>query len=90
MTTVPCSTCATPLPFAQARCPSCGTQTAPPTSVVLSPYAARDRLDDEHVDDFIEHADRAGTPHTKAVARAIVRLRSELSRLRADATKGTP
>lgn len=91
---VPCSRCATPLPFAQARCPSCGTQAEPPPElarVLKNPYAARDRLDDEHLADFIAHADRAGTPHTKAVARAVVRLRSELSQLRADATtKGTP
>jgi hypothetical protein len=90
---VPCSRCTTPLPFAEARCPSCGTQAEPPPElarVLKNPYAARDRLDDEHLDDFIEHADRAGTPHTKAVARAIVRLRSELSQLRAAATKGTP
>lgn len=78
---VPCSSCATPLPFAHARCPSCGTQTA---------LALRERSDDEHLVDFIAHADRAGTPHTKAVARAVVRLRSELSQLRAAATKGTP
>jgi hypothetical protein len=45
---------------------------------------ARERSDDEHLADFIAHADRAGTPHTKAVARAVVRLRSELSQLRAD------
>ena len=84
--TIPCSRCTTPLPFAQARCPSCGTQTAPPpASVVPNPYAARERSDDEHLADFIAHADRAGTPHTKAVARAVVRLRSELSQLRADA-----
>ncbi len=76
-----CSRCTRFLPFAQARCPSCGTQTVP---------APRERSDDEHLADFIEHADRAGTPHTKAVARAVVRLRSELSQLRAAATKGTP
>ena len=63
---VPCSRCTTPLPFAQARCPSCGTQTVP---------APRERSDDEHLDDFIEHADRAGTPHTKTVARALAKLR---------------
>jgi hypothetical protein len=49
-----------------------------------SPHVHRERSDDEHLADFIEHADRAGTPHTKAVARAVVRLRSELSQLRAE------
>ena len=85
---VSCSRCTRFLPFAEARCPSCGTQAAPSPElarVLKNPYAARDRLDDEHLADFIAHADRAGTPHTKAVARAIVRLRSELSQLRAAA-----
>ena len=91
--TIPCSRCTTPLPFAQARCPSCGTQVEPSPElarVLKSPHVHRERSDDEHLADFIAHADRAGTPHTKAVARAVVRLRSELSQLRAAATKGTP